>query len=144
MNIRNSYFSLGRPVELLDRWLHPLKYHAIIDYLGKDLKVSWTKRVEHALQKRNSPLIVEMQIYFSCVVQKRVLFHEQIEHDTIAVNNQLSLVLRPVQADSCDPIEFAKNHPVAHEYTTQAAQKFRPSHLRLDFKNSKWCGEFSI
>ena len=93
---------------------------------------------------RDKPLIVEMQIYFSCVVQKRVLFHDQTDDATRDVNQKLKLLLRPVEAESCDPLEFAKHHPVSHEYTSTAAKNFRPSELRIDYKSGNWSGEFSI
>jgi len=144
MNISNSYFAISNPLDIIDKWFHPYRFGAGIDYHGRNLKVSWTKRAETALQNRTSPLIVEMQIYFSCVVQKRVIFHDQLDVKTVPVNNFLHLILRPVQADSCDPIEFARNHPVAYEYTSQAAINLRPSLLQLDFRKNHWCGEFAI
>lgn len=101
-------------------------------------------RAEQAFQKRDDPLIVEMQIYFSCVVQKRILFHDQCEYPTQTVNDSIKITLRPIQAESCDPVEFAKNHPVSHEYSSKAAKNLRPSALEIDFKEDKWCGEFSI
>lgn len=144
MNIHNSYFSIKNPILILDRWLHPYRNESDIDYEGKKLHISWTARAEQAFQNRDTPLIVEMQIYFSCVVQKHILFHDQCEYPTQTVNDSLNITLRPVQAESCDPVEFAKNHPVDHEYTSSAAKKLRPSQLQLDFKKGKWCGEFLI
>jgi len=144
MNIHNSYFSIKNPMLILDRWRHPFRHESCIDYAGKELRITWTARAEQAFQKRDTPLIVEMQIYFSCVVQKRILFHDQSEHPTQTVNDSLNITLRPVQAESCDPVEFAKNHPVSHQYTSTAAKKLRPSALQIDFKNGMWCGEFSI
>lgn len=144
MNIHNSYFAITNPLAILDHWLNPHRHESSIDYHGKTLRIIWTRRAGRALRKRPSPLIVEMQIYFSCVVQKRVLFHDQTEYETVPVNDLVSVVLRPVQADSCDPVEFAKNHPVAHEYSSNAARKLRPSELQIDYKDEKWFGEFAI
>lgn len=144
MNIHNSYFSIPNPLLVIDGWLHPFSHKVDTEYQDKKLLVRWTKRAEQQIQKRASPLFVEMQIYFTCVVQKRVLFHDHLEHDTQAVNDKLNITLRPVQAESCDPIEFANNHPVSHEYTSIAAKRFRPSELKIDFKNDQWSGEFSI
>ena len=129
---------------VLDRWLHPYLNKSDIDYKGKKLHVSWTARAEQAFQQRATPLTVEMQIYFTCVIQKRILFHDQCEYPTKTVTDSLNITLRPVQAESCDPVEFAKNHPVDHEFTSTAATKLRPSQLQLDFKKGAWCGEFSI
>ena len=144
MNIHNSYFAIKNPLQLIDSCLHPHRHEIRLDYKGKKLLVRWTERAERQLAKRQAPLIVEMQIYFSCVVQKRVLFHESTEFSTQKVSDRLQLLLRPVEADSCDPVEFARNHPVSHEYTTTAAKSFRPSKLELDYKNGEWRGEFGI
>lgn len=144
MNIHNSYFAIKNPLQIIDDWLHPRRHKSRIDFNGKELLVTWTERAERALLKRDIPLIVEMQIYFSCVVQKRILYHDSAEFPTQQVNNKLELLLRPVEAESCDPVEFAKNHPVSHEYTSTAAKNFRPSRLDLDYKNGQWCGEFGI
>lgn len=144
MNIHNGYFAIKNPLQVIEKWLHPYRYQKEIDYHGKALLVRWTKRAERELTTRRNPLIAELQIYFSCVVQKRVLFHEQCEFPVEDVNNKLKMMLRPVEAESCDPLEYASNHPVSHEYTSNAAQKFRPSWLALDYKNGQWSGEFGI
>ncbi|MDH5778288.1 MAG: hypothetical protein OEZ33_08760 [Gammaproteobacteria bacterium] len=144
MNLHNSYFSIKNPLELIDSWLHPFCYKKELIYNNKKLQISWTQRAEHEFNKRKTPLFVEMQIYFSCVVQKRVLFHEDAGQHGQPVNKHFSISLRPVQAKSCDPEEFNQHHPVSHDYTSPAAQKLRPSSLQLDFKNNEWRGEFTI
>lgn len=102
------------------------------------------------LEQRQTPLLVEMQLYFSCVVKKRVLFHA---HDTgdieqtdeiVRVNDKLHVVFRAVQASSCDPVEFARHYPVKQEFRTRPALKMYPSRLKLDYPQDGWLGEFSI
>lgn len=144
MNIHNSYFAIKNPLLIIEQWLNPCSQKATVDYKSAQLDICWTKRAARELSRRNHPLIVEMQIYFSCVVQKRVLFHESADYPLQNVNDKIQITLRPVQAESCDPVEYAKNHPVKHEYTTQAAKNFRPRRLELDFKNKTWQGQFSI
>ena len=144
MNIHNSYFAFPNFSRLIAQYIHPCRFKTSIDFHGQPLSISWTKRAEQALKKRYTPLIVEMQIYFSCVVQKRVLFHEKYTHETLIANDLLHVALRPVQAESCDPVEFANHHPVALEYASTAAQKFRPSKLRIDHRDGSWHGEFDI
>ncbi len=144
INLHNSYFSITNPLVIIDRWRNPYSHKSDIQYMGKKLHVCWTSRAEYALQKRAIPLTVEMQIYFSCVIQKRVLFHDQSKLETQTVNNSLRVTLRAVQAASCDPIEFAEHHPVSHEFTSIAAKKLRPSELQIDFKKDQWIGNFMI
>ena len=144
MNLRNSYFAIKNPFEILDRWLHPFKYNARIQLRGKDLDIRWTRRADDAFKLRSTPLTAEMQLYFSCVVKKRVLFHDDTSLEKISVNNKLDISFRPVQSTACSPEEFARNHPVKSEFESKAAHKMRPSLLSLDFINGQWQGEFVI
>ncbi len=144
MNIQNSNFSITSPFTILDRWLHPFRHKINTLYRDKNLRICWTNKAATTFQKRDIPLIAEMKIYFSCVVQKCVLFHDQTELVMQTINNLLKIMLQPVQAASCGPAEFADNHPISYEYTSTAASKLRPSELNIDFKKGQWIGSFMI
>ncbi len=147
MSMKNSYFEIPSPFDLLQRWLHPESFHCALTLRGKPLTVSWTKRAERELNRRTHPLLAEMQLYFSCVVKKRVLFHEATpgaQLESLAVTDQLHVAFRPVEANSCDPLEFAANHPVRREFASLGALKMHPAHLHLDYKGGSWLGEFEI
>lgn len=147
MGIKNSYFEIPSPLAVIERWLHPESCQRILELRGKPLTVSWTRRAERALSQRRQPLLAEMQLYFSCVVKKRVLFHEDAhcaELEALTVSDQLHVAFRPVEANSCDPVEFAANHPVRHQFDTRGAVKMRPSRLHLDYKQGGWVGEFEV
>lgn len=143
----HSYFSFGpgiNPLYYLDKWLNPYQHKKVIAFRDNPLTIEWTKRADKALSQGSKNLIVEMQLYFSCVVKKRVLFTEQADFKTIAVNDKLSVAFHPVEAASCDPIEFAKNFPAKREFDSVSAKKMRPRALQLDYKNNAWQGEFYI
>ena len=144
MNLRDSYFAIPSPLVFLDRWLHPRKRSNIITLRDNPLKVSWTNRAEKALHSRDTPLIAEVQLYFSCMVKKRVLFHDETEFETVAVNEKLQVIFRPVQSQQCSPEEFAQNHPVKQEFKTASAIKMKPKSLEIDFKNGQWIGEYKV
>lgn len=144
INIHASYFSIENPFRLLDRWFNPPCYGQNVVLRNHTVEVQWTRRAERELSKRDQPLIVELQLYFSCTIKKRVLFHEALEVNTTRVNDHLSIVFRPVEANSCDPVEFAKNYPVKQEYQSAGAIKMHPKSLLIDYKNDNWVGEFSI
>jgi len=135
-------------MKIIDKWLHPFKHQARVDVRGKHLVIKWTRRAEEALQKRSQeqgvPLIIEMQLYFSCTVKKRILFHDNVRFETFPVNKTFSLAFHPVEAKSCDPLEFAKNFPVKRIFDSSGALKMSPSELVFDFKNDQWVGHFSI
>ncbi len=144
MNLRNSYFAIPSPLTFFDRWFNPWKRSNDIVLRDNALKVSWTNRAERAFQSRNKPLIAEMQLYFSCMVKKRVLFHEDTEFKTVDVNQQLQVFFRLVQSQKCDPIEFAAKHPVEQEFKTLHAAKMKPKSLEIDFKGGQWIGEYQV
>lgn len=103
-----------------------------------------TKRAEHALENLTQPLIAELQLYFTCVVQKHVLFHEHSDLDLITVNPKLKVAYHTVQSNNCDPIKFADKHPVKKELNSKGALSMRPSILKIDYRNGQWSGEFML
>jgi len=143
----HSLFSISpllNPFYFLDRLINPYNMNDTILLKEKPLEIKWTKRAQQQLTERSKPLIVEMQLYFSCVVKKRVLFSNDVEFATTSVNNTFQVAFHPVQAASCDPIEFAKNFPAEREFDSISAQKMHPRKLNIDYKQSTWQGEFFI
>ena len=94
--------------------------------------------------KRKNPLIAELQLYFTCVVQKRVLFHETTHLETIPTLSNLEIAYHTVQSNACEPVEFAEKHPVKKELDSKGAQSMRPSSFKIDFKDGEWIGDFSF
>lgn len=87
--LQAGYFSIKNPLQIVDRWLNPYHHKDSIDIRGKKMAIMYSNRAEKALQQRTTPLIAELQLYFTCVVQKRVVFHECTVLDTISVNPKL-------------------------------------------------------
>lgn len=147
MSLKNSYFALPSIAGLLQHWFNPVVASHQLRLRGQPLTVSWTRRAERQLRRLEAPLLAEMQLYFSCVVKKRVLFHPQPAADkleSVAVDEQLLVAFRVVEANSCDPLEFAANFPVRREFGSQAAARMHPSRLQLDFQDGEWRGEFQL
>ena len=144
MDLRHSYFAVPSLLAFMDRCLNPKKRSNTIQLRDNTLEVSWTNRAAQALKSRDKPLIAEMQLYFSCMVKKRVLFHDDIELETVAVNDQLQVLFRPVQSDQCSPEEFAAKHPVKQEFKTLHAVKMKPKSLEIDFKKGQWVGMYQV
>ena len=145
MGFNQSYFALGEwhPRRLLERLLNPYRPLATVQFQGRPLAVLATHRASRALAQRSAPLHVELQLYFSCVVKKRVLFHEEGTSGE-AITEQLIVRFRPVEALSCDPVAFAANYPERRELHSVAATKMQPSQLYLDRRHGQWEGSFDI
>lgn len=144
LQLQAGYFSIKSPLTVFDRWLNPYHHIESIDIRGKKMAILCSKRAEKELKNRETSLVAELQLYFTCVVQKRVVFHEATELDTIKANNNLEIAYHTVQSNNCDPVEFADKHPVKKELNSKAAQSMRPSSLTVDFKDGQWIGDFSI
>jgi len=144
--VRQSYFALGElaPRRLIERLLNPYRYGGEVTLRDQPLRIEWTGRAERALAQRDRPLHVEMQLYFSCVVKKRVLFHESGGENGVPLEEKLLLAFHPVEAASCDPIEFARHYPQRRDMTSAAAGRMHPSVLRLDYRAGRWQGEFDV
>ena len=144
MNMNASLFAFASPLQKLHRFLHPYSYTTDIKLDDKQFTVKWTERAQLALRQRLDPLTVEMQLYFSCLVKKRVLFHDKVPDGAHAINDHLAMVFRATQATSCDPVEFARHYPIERQFENPAISKVKPSLLLLDYVDGSWQGEFSV
>lgn len=144
MKLQSGYFSIQSPFQLFDRWLNPYSFKDSTDIRGKKMTILFSRRAKKALDRRKASLIAELQLYFTCVVQKRVIFHEQTDLETHKTNSNLEIAFHTVQSNACDPVEFAEKHPVKKELHSKGAKSMRPSLLKVDYKNNQWIGNFSI
>ncbi len=144
MNLSNSYFAIANPFLLFDRWIHQYRHQRCVLLQGKKIEVTWTKRADEVLEKRREPLMIEMQLYFSCVVKKRVLFHQRVDFDTVSVDEKLGLGYRAIQSAVCDPETFAQDYPAGRLLDSIAASKMQPSRLNIDFRQGRWQGEMAF
>ena len=117
------------------------RHHATVRINPREVELGWSERAEAEMQRSDRTLIVELQLYFSCVVKKRVLFHRQpVDFETVRVNNRLQLAFRPIASAICDPREFAESYPVGRELT--AAARMVPRRVQIDYRQGRWEGYF--
>ncbi len=141
-NLQASFFSIENPLRLLDRYLNRFRYRQTARLNQREVEVRWTNRAECELQQQQQPLIVELQLYFSCIVKKRVLFHQSVAFDTTRVNDQLKLFFRPIAAAACDPWEFATHYPAGQNLSTGTAARMVPGRVEIDYRQGHWEGQF--
>lgn len=109
---------------------------------GKAFRVLLSKAARRALDSRESPLIAEMELYFSCLTRLQVRFYD-LDPDATAtrINDNLAVRFRPVVSQRCDLHEVAGKPPLADAPLVKRAP-FVPHWLKLDYKNGEWLGEF--
>lgn len=129
--------------KLFSRTTYPHK--RVVASQGGMLTVCWTDAAEQAFTHRTRPLIVEMQLYFSCNIKKLVYFHDSFdEADLVVVDDRLRVCFRPIKAKVCDPVEFARSYPEDYRFDTPAARKMGSRQLKLDYSKGQWVGSFML
>ena len=63
----------------------------------RQVSVEVSRAASLELARRSAPLLVEMELYFSCLIRKKVRFHhEAAEGEFISATDKLSVSFRPV------------------------------------------------
>lgn len=114
-----------------------------IEVFNKKLDVSLSTAAVAALSKRTTPLIAEMELYFSCLIRKKVRFKESSEGELINVSDQLFVHFRPVMTAACGT-DYEGDEPPLTDFPIQKVESFVPHWLKIDFKNGQWQGEFGF
>ena len=143
LNLQASFFAIENPWRLLDRLINPCRYRQVAHIGERSIELRWTRRAERLLQLSSKPLIVELQLYFSCVVKKRVVFHHSADFATTRVNDRLEIAFRPIASAVCDPREFAAHFPAGKDLSTGPAARMIPRSVEIDFRAGRWEGRFA-
>ena len=143
LNLQASYFTIENPLRQFERRLNRFCHRASARVNRREVELRWTERAEAELQREDGRLVVELQLYFSCVVKKRVLFHRQrVAFETVPVDDRLELAFRPIASAVCDPDEFAANYPEGRDLAEGLAARMVPRAVEIDFRRGRWEGQF--
>jgi hypothetical protein len=109
---------------------------------GRPFRVILSHPAQHALAARSTPLIAEMELYFSCLTRLMVRFYDSDPGASATwINDRLAVRFRPVVSSRCDLHEVAGKPPLMDAPLAKRAP-FVPHWLRLDFRKGEWVGEF--
>ena len=142
LNLQASYFTIENPGRLLERWFNRFQYRGTVRINQREVEVKWTARADRELRRLDQGLVVELQLYFSCVVKKRVLFHTGSGIDAVPVNDRLGLTFQSIASAVCDPREFADSYPEGKNLSSGRAARMVPRTVELDFRRGGWEGQF--
>jgi len=112
---------------------------------NRDLELRLSSTASAALAARGTPLVVEMELYFSCLIRKRVRFLSVPHPDAFcaAVDDRLTVCFRPVMTRTC-ALSDVEGQPEFEAFPIQRPEAFLPKWLALDFRRGAWSGEFSF
>jgi hypothetical protein len=117
---------------------------ATIRILGKTVQIDWSHAAEAELAKRSAPLSVEMELYFSCLLRKKVRFDEQAHsREFLPVTPRLQVAFRPVMTRVCTSESF-EDAPPLDDFPITNPAAFVPHWLKIDFRHGQWQGEFGF
>ena len=109
---------------------------------GKPIEISLTRSASKALASATIPVLVEMELYFSCLIRKRVLFPAfNNQSAALPVAENLYVQFRPVMTRHCGLDPDGGPPPLA-DFPIEDIRPFVPRWLRLDFRRGHWWGEF--
>lgn len=113
---------------------------------GRAIAVTLSSRARNAADALAAPLIVEMELFFSCLLRKRVLFHEagkapESPMERIALHPSLALQFRPIVSEVCR-IDELEGAPPVMTMPAKRGEAFMPRWLKIDYRSSGWVGEF--
>lgn len=111
----------------------------VIELYGKQVRIEFTPAARRMLRDLTQPLLVELELLFSCFVTKRM--HFKLENGSIGDAAHVQVDFRAVIASTCDL--SSKGGDISHLYTPVAdPTPYVPSWCRIDYANKDWRGEF--
>jgi hypothetical protein len=124
---------------------------AVVHLGGRQVEIDLSKAAQSALSQRSTPLWVEMELYFSCLIRKQVRFRDSAPvADTsaaahapsyVTVNDQLHVCFRPVMTRACGK-DYEGDEPPLTDFPITKPQAYVPHWLHIDYRNGQWHGEF--
>lgn len=113
---------------------------------GRAVRWEMSPAAHAAATQLTAPLIVEMELYFSCLIRKAVRFHtpdaSNVEAaDEAHLTRHLRLRFRPVTTQHCALPTDASAPPLETMPVTRP-HAFVPRWLKLDYRHGIWYGEF--
>ncbi len=115
---------------------------ATADILGKKVEIECSPSADKAMAGLAEPLLVEMELYFSCMIRKAVRFNRTDKMKfSVQVTPRLIVGFRPVATKSCS-ISEVENAPPVEDFPIVKPEAFVPRKLSIDFRNGHWTGEF--
>jgi len=115
-----------------------------VELEGRKLRVELTRAANEQLGKLGTTLKLEMELYFSCLIRKRVRIRQTL--DTlykVKVSDQLEIGFRPVMTRACGITETDETgKPPLTDFPIARPESYIPHWLTLDFRKGAWQGEF--
>ena len=115
-----------------------------VKILTRDIIVSVSDTASRELIMRETPIVAEMELYFSCLIRKRVRFHDKPYNlAATEVMDKLQVAFHPVMTAACGN-DYAGTEPPLTDFPIQKPEAFVPHWLKIDYHDNQWQGEFGF
>jgi len=128
-----------------------------LSFHEKSMAVTLSPQAIEQSGKLESTLVIEVQIYFSCLLGKRLAFYTdteldgawRVEKDEFAeivadaqqVSDKLYVRFNTVMTKACPVSDYVGPPPVT-DFTIKNQKPYVPSWLNIDYRNGEWSGEY--
>ena len=114
-----------------------------IQLLDRKITLKMSTTAERLLAYRDQPLLVEMELYFSCLIRKQVRFLDSLDCEIkTTINNHLAIGFRPVMTEICSVESCDSEPPPVTDFPIVKAERYIPHWLTIDYDGDNWTGEF--
>ena len=122
-----------------------------IEMLGKQVAIELSYKAKQQLNKLDAPLLIEMELYFSCLIRKQVRVYEELSdlvkeklegRFSAQFTDMMHIAFRPVMTKSCSVSSCGGDSPPLSDFPIKNPHCYIPQWLKLDYKKGQWCGEF--
>lgn len=113
---------------------------------GRPITATLTPRARRAAEALGAAMVVEMELFFSCLLRKRLRFHQadaapESIIEPVGLYPGLSLLFRPIVAEVCN-IDTVEGEPPVRTMPAKRADAFIPKWVSIDHRSGDWVGEF--
>lgn len=113
-----------------------------LTFHNKPVSIHLTAAAVDALKQLESSLLIEMELYFSCMIRKRVRFHtEHMVDDAQQLTDNVYVSFNTVMTKTCSVADYDGPPPVT-DFPIQKIESFVPHWLKIDFSHDQWQGEY--
>ncbi len=128
-----------------------------LTFHNKAVEVKLSGAADKQSQQLTSVLLIEIQIYFSCLLGKRLAFYSEqplkgawqlsadefdvVLKDAQQLSDNLYVRFNTVMTKSC-PVGDHIGPPPVTDFTINNQKPYVPNWLNIDFKNGQWAGHY--
>ncbi len=141
-----SHLSIGDHIP--ERRLGAKSYTGTVQLEGKPVHIEVSPSAVKAIMQREQALLVELELYFSCLVRKQLRFRplqadEAAQDRPVQVLPGLYMRFRAVTTRHCAVVDVGGKPPV-DTMPIRHPERFVPDWIKIDFRARQWLGEYGF